>query len=135
MCPEDQLKAKEEEYWKLWAALDQAAFLNLFSDRVLAWPSGLPYPMGKDWFKLWTKTTFENIEPGTFNFKLGQMYVQMIDDRSGIIYYAWSYDATLKVPPGPRHASGQLSHTWVLENDWAIIGGTSQANATVTSAL
>lgn len=117
---EELLWSLEEAYLRGHREADHEAVLAMWDEALLAWPSRLPNPTGKDGGKEYMQTFFP--EPGALNQRIERQGIRF-EGKVAILYYR------LYLWPGAEFtpASGitrRLTHTWIKRgSSWFILGG------------
>lgn len=112
----------EHEYWRYVQDNNLSAYSGLWHKNFLGWPSVSPAPVRKDHITDWiTSQTSKG-----FTFESGEQKpaaIQMSGDTAVVCYWM-TYRWVDKEGKGSAHTI-RVTHTWLKDNDWKIIGGMS----------
>ena len=123
LTPEqDQVWKMEEQYWRVFKALNRDGYIALWEENFVGWPISFPAPIRKDKIRSEPFGTLQGLE--LKNIQLEPKAVQIFNDVAIVYYIAIGRyvrkDGSIEVE------SLRMSHTWRRTNGvWRIIGGMS----------
>jgi len=113
----------EHSYFSYVQANDLAAYLNLWHERFLGWPSGSSAPVGKDHITDWITTqTGKGLTFRTGEFRPAG--IRVTGDLASVCYWI-TFRWVDKVGSGPEYTL-RITHFWKrTDTGWRIISGMS----------
>ena len=118
----DEVWQLEENYWKYVKANNLKAYLSLWDENFIGYPSSNKIG-GKDHIGDWIAAMYQDKKGKTFEFELTRKVENVFGDIVIVLYDAmhiWTDDKTKVV----EKTAFKLTHTWKKsEKGWLIIGG------------
>jgi ketosteroid isomerase-like protein len=123
-APEEQVWAREVEYWKCIEASDLVEYEALLHEAAVVWPNNQPKPLGKGEIMKFVTATCDAFQPGSGQVELIRRSVH-VSGNIGIAYLQVHARATLKTGT-PFEFKERVSHTWLRTNGaWKLTAGMS----------
>jgi ketosteroid isomerase-like protein len=111
----------EEAYWRLLKEKNVEAYMSLWHEQFVGWPTGTPTPADKAairtrWYPSLT------IENSIISYDLKPMSIRVHGDTA--VVYSSVKLTTRNKQSNEREETFFLTHTWMKENaKWQIVGG------------
>ena len=120
---EQSLWNLEHDYWRYVQNNDLTAYLSLWNQDFLGWPSVSPAPLRKDHITDWiTSQTSKGLAFQSMELKPAAI---QISGNVALTYYWITYKLLEKDGHGATH-NLRVTHTWLNNGkNWQIIGGMS----------
>lgn len=126
---EQSLWNLEHDYWRYVQNNDLTAYLSLWNQDFLGWPSVSPAPLRKDHITDWiTSQTSKGLSFQSMELKPAAI---QISGNVALTYYWITYKLLDKDGNGTTH-NLRVTHTWLNNGkNWQIIGGMSMPESSM----
>lgn len=119
---------REETYWRLVAAGDVSAYLDLWHSDFRGWPCATEHTATKSTIADWIKEIRD--EHIQFTYRLQREGASVVN---GVVVVYYRTPLIYRYPDGHvvgENTTKKFTHTWIKDGDvWRIIGGMCGADA------